>query len=109
MAENLVAFDKIGCLPRSLQLSLLDEGQGIQATFRLHSAKWHDSCRAKYNKTKLQRAEKRKMPGDGDPVPHKSSRLTSSEHGFSTKCFFVANMKKVMICVMHQHLVSMIV
>ena len=38
MAENLLAFDEIGGLPRSLQLSRLDEGQGIEGTFRLHGA-----------------------------------------------------------------------
>ena len=61
MAEN-VAFDRIGCLPSILQLSRLDECHGIKATFRLHQAKWHDSCRLMYNKTKLKRAEKEKCP-----------------------------------------------
>ncbi len=36
IAELLVAFDKIGCLPRKLQLSQLDEGQGIEAAYRVH-------------------------------------------------------------------------
>jgi len=45
LTQNLIAFDKISCLPRTLQISQLDEGQGIETTFRLHQAKWHDSCR----------------------------------------------------------------
>lgn len=32
-AENLLAFDE------------LDEGEGIETSFKKHEAKWHDSCR----------------------------------------------------------------
>ena len=57
IAEHLVAFDKISCLPKTLNLSQLDGGQGIKAAFRLHKAKSYDSCRLQYNKTKnLKRA-----------------------------------------------------
>lgn len=66
VTENLLAFDKIGCLPMTIQLSQLDEGQGLETAFRLHQAKWHDSCRLQYNKTKLKRAEKRKVPQEDD-------------------------------------------
>ncbi|KAL5011366.1 hypothetical protein ScPMuIL_009917, partial [Solemya velum] len=59
IVDNLAAFDKIGYLPRTLNLAQLDEGHGIEASFRLHNAKWHDSCRLQYNKTELKRAEKR--------------------------------------------------
>ena len=59
-AENLLVFKKLGCLPRTINLSRLDEGEGIEASFQHHKAKWHDTCRLKFNKTKLQRAEKRK-------------------------------------------------
>ncbi len=91
LAENLEAFDKIGCLPLTLKLSRLDEGQGIEATFRLCKAKWHDSCRLLFNKTKLQRAEKRKMPQESNPELRswKFTRL-SGEHKHDSKetCFF---------------------
>lgn len=88
IAEHLKAFNKIGCLPRTLNLSRLDEGEGIEAAFRLHSAKWHDSCRLQYNKTKLQRAVKRKALPEDEPGARKSTRQ-SSEHAPSTeKCFF---------------------
>ena len=58
VAENLQAFEKIGCLPKTI--NLLNEGEGTEASFQQHKAKWHDSCRLKFNKTKLQRAEKEK-------------------------------------------------
>ena len=87
MAENLVAFDKISCLPRTLQLSRLDEGQGIEAAFQLHKAKWHDSCRLRYNKTKLQRAEKRQIPHEDDPVTHKYTCLSREHEHSADTCF----------------------
>ena len=59
-AENLLAFKKLRCLPRTINLSRLDEAEGIEASFQHHKAKWHDTCRLEFNKTKLQRAEKRK-------------------------------------------------
>ena len=91
LAENLEAFEKIHCLPGTLQLSRLDEGQGIEATFRLKKAKWHDSCRLQFNKTKLQRAEKRKMLAENDPEPkqYKFTRLSREHKVPSTEtCFF---------------------
>ena len=71
MAENLQAFEKIGCLPKTI--NLLNEGEGTEASFQQHKAKWHDSCRLKFNKTKLQRAEKRKAAPD-DSSSSKSPR-----------------------------------
>lgn len=62
IVDLLLGFSKIDCLPRSLNLSRLDDGEGIEATLMQHRAKWHDSCRLKYNKTQLRRAEKRKRP-----------------------------------------------
>ena len=62
IADLLLDFSKIGCLPRSLNLSRLDDGEGIEATLKQNKAKWHDSCRLRYNKTQLRRAEKRKRP-----------------------------------------------
>ncbi|XP_014664507.1 PREDICTED: uncharacterized protein LOC106806883 [Priapulus caudatus] len=89
IAEHLVAFDKISCLPPTLKLSQLDEGQGIEAAFRHHKAKWHDSCRLQYNKTKLQRGEKRKMPHEDDPDTHKFTRQSNEhEHCSTDICFF---------------------
>ena len=71
VAENLQAFEKIGCLPKTI--NLLNEGEGTEASFQQHKAKWHDSCRLKFNKTKLQRAEKRKEAPD-DSSSSKSPR-----------------------------------
>ena len=55
-----MGFSRIGCLLKTIDLSRLEDGDGIEATLQQNKAKWHDSCRLGYNKTQLQRAEKRK-------------------------------------------------
>ena len=84
MAANLVKFDELGELPRTVQLQRLDEGQGVEATMVAHQAKWHKTCMLKYNNTMLRRAEKRGIVsssafGSIDNVPAKRARTPSSE------------------------------
>ena len=75
LADNLIAFSKIGCLPKTIDLSKLDDGEGIQATFEHHRSRWHDSCRLEYNTIKLFRAEKRKTSCEHSAdVPRKYTR-----------------------------------
>ncbi|XP_062605131.1 uncharacterized protein LOC134266937 [Saccostrea cucullata] len=90
LADNLHSFSQIGCLPKSLDMSRLDEGDGIQSTFQNHKAKWHDSCRLKYNKTALQRAQKRKMSTTEDTTSasRKYTRQTVDAQTLPEKCFF---------------------
>ena len=59
MAANLVKFDELGKLSRTVQLQRLDEGQGVEATMVAHQAKWHTTCMLQNNNTMLRRAEKR--------------------------------------------------
>lgn len=42
----------------------LDEGSGIEETLVAKEAVYHQTCKLKYNKTKLDRAEKRQMKMD---------------------------------------------
>ena len=44
-AELLESFSTIGCMPKTLSLSRLDDCGGIEATLKLHKPKWRDSCR----------------------------------------------------------------
>jgi hypothetical protein len=90
ITDLLMGFNSIGCLPRTLNLSRLDDGDGIEATLRQHKAKWHDSCRLEYNKTKLQRAEKRKRPAEGDTDDSKKfTRQSVGKTSTSVEtCFF---------------------
>ena len=57
LVENLIKFNQLGELP--FCLDRLDEGNGIEMTMMTNSAQYHQSCRLKFNNTKLQRAEKR--------------------------------------------------
>ena len=85
-----MGFSRIGCLPKTVDLSRLDDGDGIEATLQQHKAKWHDSCRLGYNKTQLQHAEKRKRPTED--VANASKKFTRQSLGeastFIETCFF---------------------
>lgn len=91
-AENLQNFNKIGALPKSLKVfRLLKEGQDIEISLRNNEAKWHDSCRLKYNKTKLNRALKRKAPEEeSSSVPEKFTRKSKETVASLNvnQCFF---------------------
>ena len=93
LADNLLSFSKIGCLPNTIYLSKLGDGEGIQATFEHHTARWHDSCRLEYNKTKLFRAEKRKTSCEHSAdVPRRYTRQSVDQPQPSVdKCSFVTD------------------
>ena len=90
LADNLLRFSEIDGLPKSLDMSRLDDVEGIESTFQHHRAKWHDSFRLKYNKTQLTRAEKKQTTsGDTEGLTSKFTRqsVDSSETLLET-CFF---------------------
>ena len=51
LAENLIKFNQLGQLPFCLER--LDEGNGIEMTMMINSAQYHQSCRLKFNNTKI--------------------------------------------------------
>ena len=59
LADNLIKFDELGYLPLSLER--LDEGNGIEMAMIANNTRYHQSCKLKYNNTKLQRVEKREQ------------------------------------------------
>ena len=71
-----------------MQLDRIDEGQGIEAAMVTNEAKWHKTCRLRYNNQMLQRAQKREHESpEWDGVPRKCSRLRSSQPS-EVSCFF---------------------
>ena len=60
LAKDVTAFDNAGCLPRTLRMSRIDDGSGVEATLEHHRAKFHKSCRLEYSKPRLERVQKRK-------------------------------------------------
>ena len=51
LAANLVKFEELGTLTRTLQLDRLDEGHGIEAAMVLNNGHWHKPCALHYNTT----------------------------------------------------------
>jgi hypothetical protein len=90
LADNLLSFNQIGCLPKCIYLSRRSNGEGIQSTFQNHKAKWHDSCRLKYNKTALPRTQKRKMWTTEETASdsRKYTRQSVDAHTSAENCFF---------------------
>ena len=64
LAKDLILFNDNACLPKSLDISRLNDGNGIEETLRNHFVKLHTTCRLLYSKSRLQRAIKRKLPDD---------------------------------------------
>ena len=58
LSANLIRFSELNQLPIPIDLSRLDEGNGIEATFMENGAKWHKCCHTKFNVTKEQRRNK---------------------------------------------------
>ena len=59
LAEKLIEFNGLGQLPFQLERLHVDEGQGIEITMVANNAHYHQSCRFKYNNTKLKGLEDR--------------------------------------------------
>ena len=59
LAGNITKFRDLDCMPIQVDLSRLDEGEGLENTFVRWKARWHKSCYDLFNSTKLKRAEKR--------------------------------------------------
>ena len=68
LADNLKQFADLGYMPKDVNLSRLDEGDGIAAAFFKHRARYHKSCYALFNSTKLKRAQKRKSEAPDEPL-----------------------------------------
>ena len=58
LATNLIRFNELQAMPMPIDIRRLDEGEGIEATMLEYLSKWHKSCKGKFNKSKLERAER---------------------------------------------------
>ena len=59
LAKHIPLFNEINALPIPMDIRRLDDGTGIDATLIGNNAKYHNSCRIKFNNTKLLRVQKR--------------------------------------------------
>ena len=60
-ATNLICFNELQAMPMPIDIRRLDEGKGIEATIFEHWAKWHKSCKAKFNKYTRQSATQKAL------------------------------------------------
>ena len=81
ITEISMGFDRVGCLSKTFNLSWLDDGVSIEAIFRQHKAEWHDSCKMQFNKTTLQRQEKRKSH-----IIDNTDLMIAQEANYHTPC-----------------------
>ena len=58
LAKNLIKFNKLNLLPKTLQLNRIDKGEGVETALISNNAKWHKSCRLQFNDTEFERAQK---------------------------------------------------
>ena len=91
MSSNLLSFHEIDSLPHNIKILHLDDGSGLETSFKKNSASWHDSCRIKFNKTELVRARKRIENENGESEEN-SKYLRGKKSGSSKPknivCFF---------------------
>ena len=73
IANNVPLFHKINALPILLSPAQLDEGDGIESTLIRRRAKYHSSCKLKFNNTELERAQKRASTAHFSLVPQYAS------------------------------------
>ena len=64
IAQNISQFTELNCMPVQIDISRLNSGNGVEATFKEQNAKWHKSCSLKFSTSKLDRAKKRKQKSD---------------------------------------------
>ena len=95
LAANILRFAELGCMPVDLDLSALNCGNGIKETFKQREAKFHKSCKEKFNDLKLGRALKRNEKSgcpeeDSSILPAKIMRSSFSVTVKKTqeKCLF---------------------
>ena len=90
LAEDLQLFDEFGILPDNIQLESMNDGCGLEQTFINREAKYHKSCRNKYDKTKAKRhIKKRKMDSEAETSGEKlKTRSSFNKVSNQHTCFF---------------------
>ena len=98
LATNLSAFHELNKVPLNINVSRLDDGDGMEKTMAKHKARWHKTCYVLCNAAKVERARKlqEKACMDTTESPHKKhlrSSTTSAcpmdtEEPHQPACFF---------------------
>ena len=80
LATNLKALDELNKLPLNINISRLDEGDGIEETLAKRQSKWHKVCYVLCNDDKVKRAKESQICMDTieSPVKHQLRSSGSS-------------------------------
>ena len=76
LATNLASLHELNSLPLNINISRLDDGEGIEEALLAHTAKWHKACYVLCNATKVERAKNRQEKASHE-IPH---TVLSSRH-----------------------------
>ena len=90
LSSNIQKFHSLNKSPLPINPKRLDDGTGILKTLKTNNATFHDSCRLKFNNTKLIRAEKRSCPLTGidtNKIYRKTPRVGTGNENAAVKCF----------------------
>ena len=89
--RDQTSFYEVGELHLAVNWECLNEGNGIASTLTSHFALWHKSCRDAFNRTKLKRIIKRKMPEEshGQSSSNQTRSSMFPESMKRTVCFFL--------------------
>jgi len=98
LATNLSALNELNHVPLSIDISRLDDGDGMEKTLAEHEGKWHKACYVLCNATKVERARKLQEKACSNTVPsplkkHLRSSTTpacpmETEESHRPACFF---------------------
>ena len=89
IVDNLLQFRDLNELPVDIDISLLDNGSGIEESLLSNDAKCHKSCRLKINNTKLERIKRRRSNTISDEDSHQNKRARNPAGvGKEILCFF---------------------
>jgi hypothetical protein len=85
----LLQFRDLNELPVDIDISLLENGSGIEESLLSNDAKCHKSCRLKINNTKLERIKRRRSNTISDDDSHQNKRARNPAGvGKEILCFF---------------------
>ncbi|KAL9958614.1 hypothetical protein ACROYT_G035654 [Oculina patagonica] len=91
IAETSQAFYDLGCLPDDVNLTRMNDGDGLEQTFVSRRTKFHTTCSLKFNKNELQRATKWKASADEE----KNFKTSSKKMKPLVFVSFVTNLQQI--------------
>ena len=96
LAKNLIKFNELNLLPKTLQLNRIDKWEGVETALICNNAKWHKSCRLQFNNTKFERAQKRNKIKVRHVLiikekVHQNEKGQQKLSNDQSKCFFYGN------------------